>query len=93
MTFLIYFSSYMTVNMVLAALSLMNAISCLLHIDRRVDLLKRLNKMNFLSEYRTRNEDNFKEMREDAIFLRCPNICINKSISFVVGLSQSVLEN
>lgn len=93
MTFLLYFSSYMTMNIVLAVLNSMNAISYLLHIDSRVDLLKRLNKMNFLSEYRTRNEDNFNEMRKDAIFLRCPNIYINKSISFVVGLSQSILEN
>lgn len=49
--------------------------------------------MNFLSGYHTRNEENFKKKkRKDEIFFQCPNFYMSNSISFIVGLLQSVLK-
>lgn len=74
-------------SMVLADLNLMNTISYLLCIDSRLDIGKDSTKLFLFSVHHGRNEDNFKEMRKYAIFLRYTNTYINNNISFVVGLS------
>lgn len=94
MRFLLYFSSYVTMNTILAALDLMNVISYLLCIDSSVDSGKDSTECIFFLDIILEMEkiSKKKKKRKDEIFFQCPNIYISNSISFIVGLLQSVLK-
>lgn len=93
MRFLLYFSSYVTMNTILAALDLMNVISYLLCIDSSVDSGKDSTECIFFLDIILEMEKiSKKKKRKDEIFFQCPNIYISNSISFIVGLLQSVLK-
>lgn len=92
MTFLLYFSSYMTMNIVLPALNLMNAISYLLCIDSRVDIGKDSTEWIFTLDIILEMKIISKKWKKMQFSFKVTTFISIIVFLFFIGLSQSILE-